>query len=222
MKVNIEDSWKGHLQQEFEKPYFKTLAYFVRDAYQQQCIYPPAKEVFHAFDLCSFEATKVVILGQDPYHGQGQAHGLCFSVRKGVAPPPSLRNIFKEIHNDLGVPIPTHGSLEHWARQGVLLLNTTLTVEAHKPGSHQNQGWQTFTDAVISEISNNKTNVVFLLWGAHAQKKQSLIDANRHLILTSPHPSPYSADRGFFGNKHFSKTNNYLKTHQLAPIDWVL
>ncbi|MEM9417354.1 MAG: uracil-DNA glycosylase [Bacteroidota bacterium] len=220
MQVNITDSWKKHLDQEFQQPYFEALASFVKAAYQHHKVYPPAKEIFRAFELCSLEATQVVILGQDPYHGPGQAHGLCFSVREDVPIPPSLLNIFTEIHNDLGISIPSNGNLERWAQQGVLLLNATLTVQAYKPGSHQKQGWETFTDAVISTISQTKEHVVFLLWGAYAKQKASLIDASKHLVLTSPHPSPFSADRGFFGNRHFSQTNAYLEAHQLQPIAW--
>lgn len=220
MQVNIAPSWKKHLDQEFQQPYFETLVNFVKAAYRQHAVYPPAKEIFRAFELCSLEDTRVVILGQDPYHGPGQANGLCFSVREEVRIPPSLLNIFTEIHNDLGRPIPPDGNLERWARQGVLLLNATLTVEVRKPGSHQNKGWETFTDAVISTVSAAKEHVVFLLWGAYAKQKASLIDGSKHLVLTSPHPSPYSADRGFFGNRHFSQANTYLETHQLAPIDW--
>lgn len=220
MKVNIASSWKKHLDQEFQKPYFEELAHLVKAAYRQHTVYPPAKEIFSALDLCDLDNTKVVILGQDPYHGPGQANGLCFSVREDVPIPPSLLNIFTEIRSDLGVPIPPNGNLERWARQGVLLLNATLTVEARKPGSHQKKGWETFTDAIINSISHAKEHIVFLLWGAYAKQKSNLIDTNKHLVLTSPHPSPYSADRGFFGNRHFSKANAYLEAHQLTPIDW--
>ena len=220
MQVNIAPSWKKQLAQEFQKPYFETLADFVKAAYRQHQVYPPAKKIFRAFEYCSLDDTKVVILGQDPYPGTGQANGLCFSVQEDVRIPPSLLNIFTEVHHDLGVPIPPNGNLERWAKQGVLLLNATLTVEACRPGSHQKKGWETFTDAVISTIAQTKAHVVFLLWGAYAQQKASLIDASKHLILASPHPSPYSADRGFFGNRHFSKTNAYLEAHQMKPIDW--
>ena len=220
MDVNIAPSWKQHLDQEFQKPYFQQLATFVKAAYRQHTVYPPAKEIFRAFALCSFEATQVVILGQDPYHGPGQAHGLCFSVNQGVPIPPSLLNIFTEIRDDVGTPMPQDGNLVRWAQQGVLLLNATLTVEARKPGSHQNQGWETFTDAVIQTVSREKKHVVFLLWGAYAQKKSHLIDGSKHLILKSPHPSPYSAERGFFGNRHFSQANAYLKQHKLEEIVW--
>jgi uracil-DNA glycosylase len=220
MQVKIEPSWKIHLESEFQKSYFKQLVDYVKQEYGHHTIYPPAKQIFHAFELCKFDATKVVILGQDPYHGPGQANGLCFSVNDGVRMPPSLVNIFKEIHAELGKPIPSSGNLERWAQQGVLLLNATLTVCAGKPGSHQKQGWETFTDAVIRIVAQQKTQVVFLLWGAYAQQKASLIDTQNNLVLQSAHPSPYSADRGFFGNNHFIKTNEYLRTHGLKPIDW--
>lgn len=220
MDVKIASSWKSHLSAEFEKPYFLQLIDFVKTEYQQNTVYPPGKEIFKSFDKCDFEHIKVVIIGQDPYHGPGQANGLCFSVRDGVRMPPSLVNIFKEINKDLGKPIPTSGDLERWANQGVLLLNATLTVRASTPGSHQNKGWETFTDAVIKTISDQKKNLVFLLWGAYAQKKGEVIDRNKHLVLMSAHPSPFSADRGFFGCKHFSKTNAYLKSKGLGEIDW--
>jgi len=220
VNVNIAPSWHQHLEQEFQKPYFEELADFVKKAYRHHTIYPPAKELFHAFSLCGFEETKVVILGQDPYHGPGQAHGLCFSVREGIPIPPSLANIFTEIYNELGVAIPPTGNLTRWAQQGVLLLNATLTVQARKPGSHQNKGWEQFTDTVIRILSEAKENVVFLLWGAYAQQKESLIDSTKHLILKSPHPSPYSANRGFFGNQHFKKTNAYLEGKGLMAIQW--
>lgn len=220
MKVNIAESWHQHLAKEFQKPYFAQLVSFVKTAYQHHSIYPPAKEIFRAFELCSFEATKVVILGQDPYHGPGQAHGLCFSVRENVSIPPSLANIFTEIHNELGVKRPANGSLERWAKEGVLLLNATLTVQAKTPGSHQNKGWEKFTDAVIRTLSQTKAHIVFLLWGAYAQKKASLIDMTKHLILQSPHPSPYAAGRGFFGNQHFIKANAYLEENNLTTVQW--
>lgn len=220
MQVKIAPSWKAHLSAEFEKPYFLQLIDFVKAEYTQNVVYPPGKEIFRAFDHCDFEQVKVVIIGQDPYHGPGQANGLCFSVRDGVRMPPSLVNIFKEIHKDLGKPIPASGDLERWANQGVLLLNATLTVRASSPGSHQNKGWETFTDAVIKTISDQKENLVFLLWGAYAQKKGEVIDRNKHLVLMSPHPSPFSADRGFFGCKHFSKANAYLKSKGLTEINW--
>lgn len=220
MDVKIAPSWKQHIAGEFGKPYFLQLTEFVRLEYQSTTIYPPGKEIFRAFDCCDFDQTKVVILGQDPYHGPGQANGLCFSVRDGIRMPPSLVNIFKEIHSDLGKPMPSSGNLERWANQGVLLLNATLTVRANTPGSHQNKGWETFTDAVIKKISDEKQNVVFLLWGAYAQKKGEVIDRSKHLVLMSAHPSPFSADRGFFGCKHFSKANAYLKSKGLPEIDW--
>ncbi len=219
-EVRINDSWKNGLQAEFEKPYFLNLIKFVRIEYATQTVYPPGKEIFRAFDACPFDDIKVVIIGQDPYHGPGQANGLCFSVREGVRIPPSLINIFKEIKLDLGKPIPASGNLERWAQQGVLLLNATLTVRGASPGSHQNKGWEPFTDEVIRKISEEKTGVVFLLWGAYAQKKGEIIDRNKHCVLMSAHPSPFSADRGFFGNKHFSKTNAYLKGKGIAEIAW--
>lgn len=220
MDVKIADSWKHHLSQEFQQDYFKELTAFVRSEYASATVYPPGREIFRAFDACSFDDVKVVIIGQDPYHGPGQANGLCFSVRDGQTFPPSLRNIFKEVLSDLGKPIPKSGDLERWARQGVLLLNATLTVRASTPGSHQNKGWETFTDAVIRAVSNEKQHVVFLLWGAYAQKKGEIIDSAKHLVLKSAHPSPFSADRGFFGGKHFSKANHYLKSKGLVEIDW--
>lgn len=219
-EVKIAPSWKSKLESEFQKPYFEELIQFVKQEYQLNTVYPPGKEIFRAFDCADFDQVKVVIIGQDPYHGPGQANGLCFSVREGVAMPPSLKNIFKEIHDDLGKPIPTTGELERWAKQGVLLLNATLTVRASSPGSHQNKGWETFTDAVIKQISDQRPNIVFLLWGAYAQKKGEIIDRNKHLVLMSAHPSPFSADRGFFGCKHFSKTNEYLKSKGIKEIDW--
>ena len=218
--VKIADSWKSRLKNEFDSPYFGHLVEFVRQEYSNQVIFPPAKEIFRAFDCCSFENLKVVIIGQDPYHSKGQANGLCFSVKPDVAIPRSLANIFKEIRSDLGQPIPINGCLERWADQGVLLLNATLTVRESSPGSHQNKGWEIFTDAVIKIISDEKENAVFLLWGAYAQKKGTLIDTQRHCVLQSPHPSPFSAASGFFGNKHFSKANAYLKNKGLKQIDW--
>ena len=220
MEVKIEASWKNRLLDEFKKNYFENLIGFVKSEYQTQTIFPPGKEIFKAFDCCSFENVKVVILGQDPYHGINQANGLCFSVRDGIRMPPSLVNIFKEIQQDLGKPIPKSGDLQRWADQGVLLLNATLTVRSGTPGSHQNKGWEIFTDAVIKKISDEKEHVVFLLWGAYAQKKGEVIDRNKHLVLMSAHPSPFSADRGFFGCKHFSKANAYLKSKGLKEIDW--
>lgn len=220
MNVRIENSWKQHLQAEFDKPYFEALTRFVRGEYATHTVYPPGKQMFAAFDVCPFDAVKVVILGQDPYHEPGQAHGLCFSVNDGVPFPPSLQNIFKEIENDLGKPIPATGNLLRWARQGVLLLNATLTVRAHQAGSHQNRGWEEFTDAVIHHLAEEREHIVFILWGAYAQRKGAFIDRTRHLVLQSPHPSPLSAHRGFFGNHHFSKANEYLVAHGIEPIDW--
>lgn len=220
MDVKIDQSWKEQLEQEFEKEYFNVLTNFVRNEYRNNTIYPPAKLIFNAFDLCPFDQVKVVIIGQDPYHGPGQAHGLCFSVNEGVKYPPSLRNIFKEIENDLGIPIPENGNLERWAQQGVLLLNATLTVRAATAASHQKKGWETFTDSVIHRVAEKKENVVFILWGSYAQKKGEFIDTKRHLVLKSVHPSPLSASRGFFGNHQFSKTNDYLVAHGKEPIKW--
>ena len=221
MNVQIEEGWKKALAPEFEKDYFVRLTDFVRQEYQQTTVYPPGRLIFNAFNLCPFDKVKVVIIGQDPYHGPGQAHGLCFSVNDGVAFPPSLQNIFKEIHDDLGMPIPTSGNLTRWAEQGVLLLNATLTVRAHQAGSHQNKGWETFTDAVIKIISEKKENLVFFLWGSYAQRKGAFIDTQRHLVLKSVHPSPLSANRGgWFGNHQFSQANAYLKSHGLKEIEW--
>lgn len=220
MDVKIESSWKERLEEEFKKPYFGNLADFVRQEYQHQTVFPKGKEIFNAFNHCSFENTKVVILGQDPYHGPGQAHGLSFSVREGVPFPPSLLNIFKEINRDLGLSIPSNGDLSRWAAQGVLLLNATLTVRAHQAGSHQNQGWEIFTDAVIQKLALEKENVVFMLWGAYAQKKASFISEDKHLKLHAPHPSPLSAHRGFLGCGHFSRTNAYLTEKGLHEIKW--
>ncbi|HJV32557.1 MAG TPA: uracil-DNA glycosylase [Patescibacteria group bacterium] len=221
MDVRLAESWKRQLKEEFGKPYFKELAGFVRGAYVAKTVYPPPKCVFNALDSVAFEDVRVVVLGQDPYHGPGQAHGLCFSVPDGVPKPPSLQNIFKEIHQDLGLPIPKSGNLEHWAKQGVLLLNATLTVEAGQAGSHQGKGWEEFTDAVIRKLSEGREGLVFLLWGAYAQKKGAHIDRAKHLVLEAPHPSPLSAHNGFFGCRHFSKTNAYLVSHGGAPIAWV-
>jgi uracil-DNA glycosylase len=220
MDVAIEAGWKSVLKEEFDKEYFNNLAQFVKEEYQKTTVYPPAGLIFNAFNLCPFSEVRTVIIGQDPYHGPGQAHGLCFSVRDGVGFPPSLINIFKEIELDLGISRPASGNLERWARQGVLLLNATLTVRAHLAGSHQKKGWEQFTDSVISILNREKSNLVFLLWGAYAQKKGENIDRNRHLVLESVHPSPLSASRGFFGNKHFSKCNNYLAENGKIPIDW--
>ncbi|MCF6167273.1 uracil-DNA glycosylase [Lutibacter sp.] len=221
MKVKIAESWGKVLQPEFEKPYFKQLTQFVKNEYITNNCFPKGNQIFEAFNLCSFEDLKVVIIGQDPYHGVGQAHGLCFSVNEGVAHPPSLINIFKEIQTDLSIPYPKSGNLERWAKQGVLLLNATLTVRAHNAGSHQKKGWEQFTDAVIEKISEEKKNVVFLLWGGFAKKKGLKIDKNKHHILTCGHPSPLSANRGYwFGNKHFSKTNDYLEAKKIEKIKW--
>lgn len=218
--VKLAESWKKRLINEFESPYFLELTAFVKQEYATHTVYPPGKEIFRAFDYCDFNNLKVVILGQDPYHGPGQANGLCFSVKPEVKMPPSLVNIFKEIKNDLGKPFPPNGDLERWANQGVLLLNATLTVRGGTPGSHQNKGWETFTDAVIKRIADQKEQVVFMLWGAYAQRKGQLIDEAKHCVLKSAHPSPFSADKGFFGNKHFSKANAYLKSKGLQEIDW--
>jgi uracil-DNA glycosylase len=221
MQVNIAESWKHILQPEFEKPYFKNLVEFVKDEYTKFTCYPKGSDIFAAFDYCSFDDVKVVIIGQDPYHGIGQANGLCFSVHDGISHPPSLINIFKEIETDLGIPYPESGDLSRWAKQGVLLLNATLTVRAHEAGSHQKKGWEQFTDAVISSISEQKEDVVFLLWGGYAKKKGAKIDKKKHHVLTSGHPSPLSANRGYwFGNKHFSQTNEFLTHKNLSVIDW--
>lgn len=221
MDVKIEQSWKKRLEPEFEKPYFTELTKFVREEYSTKQIFPPARQIFNAFNYCSFDDCKVVILGQDPYHGLGQANGLCFSVNDGVRIPPSLVNIFKEIHDDLGKPIPKTGNLERWAMQGVLLLNATLTVESGKAGSHQNKGWERFTDAVVKCVSDEKKNVVFMLWGRYAQDKGSIIKAEDHFVLKSKHPSPMSANGGgWFGNNHFSKANAFLESKGLEPINW--
>jgi len=220
MDVRIETSWKQRLEEEFEKPYFGELIRFVRQEYATHTVFPPGKLIFNAFDHCPFDQVKVVILGQDPYHGPGQAHGLCFSVPDGVPFPPSLQNIFTEIDKDLGVPVPASGNLERWANQGVFLLNATLTVRAHQAGSHQNKGWERFTDSVIHLLAENREHLVFMLCGSYAQQKGRFIDASRHLVLQSVHPSPLSAYRGFFGNRHFSQANAYLATHGLEPIHW--
>lgn len=221
MDVKIEKSWKEKLAKEFEKDYFRELTSFVREEYKGTTpIYPPARLIFNAFDHCPFENVKVVILGQDPYHGPGQANGLCFSVNKGIQFPPSLMNIFKEIADDTGKPIPSDGDLTRWSDQGVLLLNATLTVRAASAGSHQNKGWEQFTDAVIRILAEKRENIVFILWGSYAQKKGAFIDRNKHLVLTSPHPSPLSAYHGFFGNHHFTRANDYLQSHGMQPIEW--
>ena len=220
MQVKIEKSWQEVLQTEFDKPYFENLVGFVKQEYASNTIFPPAGQIFNAFNTCPFNNVKVVILGQDPYHGPSQAHGLCFSVNDGIQFPPSLQNIFKEITSDLGIPAPKTGNLTRWAEQGVLLLNATLTVRASQAGSHQGKGWEEFTDAVIKTISEKAENVVFILWGSYAIKKKSLINASKHCILTAPHPSPLSSYRGFFGCKHFSQTNTYLTSKGKTPIEW--
>ena len=222
MNVRIHDSWKTRLEPEFEKDYFKNLVEFVKQEYKTKPVYPPPGNIFRALDLCPFDKVKVVILGQDPYHGSGQANGLCFAVGNDVALPPSLQNIFKEIRDDLGLPIPQTGNLERWAEQGVLLLNATLTVAAGSAGSHQHKGWEEFTDAIIEKISEDMDGVVFLLWGKYAQGKGMMIDRSKHMALTAAHPSPFSAHSGFFGCRHFSKTNEYLKSIGKEPIDWII
>ena len=220
MDVKMEQSWKTRLAGEFEKDYFVKLTDFVRQEYRQATVYPSGPNIFNAFAHCPFDRVKVVIIGQDPYHEPGQAHGLCFSVQDGTPFPPSLQNIFKEITDDLGRPRPTSGDLTRWADQGVLLLNATLTVRAHRAGSHQGHGWETFTDAVIRCLNAERQHLVYMLWGAYAQKKGASIDTSRNLVLTSPHPSPLSAHRGFFGNRHFSRANDYLVALGESPIDW--
>lgn len=219
-QVKIHPSWKNVISEEFSKEYFEKLTEFVKKEYSSKIIYPEGKNIFRAFELCPFEDVKVVIIGQDPYHGPKQANGLCFSVNDGIALPPSLQNIYKEIETDLGVKRPTKGNLDNWARQGVLLLNATLTVRANTPGSHQKQGWEEFTDAVIKTISDKKEHIVFLLWGKYAQDKGAKIDSKKHHILKAPHPSPFSAHSGFFGSKHFSKSNEYLKSIGQKSINW--
>lgn len=220
MQVKIHPTWASRLQSEFDAPYFQQLTQFVKQEYASGPCYPPGPEIFNAFNLCPFPQVKVVIIGQDPYHEPGQAEGLCFSVKDGVQKPPSLVNIFKEIEDDLGRPAPTTGSLRRWAEQGVFLLNATLTVRAHQAGSHQGHGWETFTDAVIRRLSEEREHLVFILWGSFAQRKGQVIDRSRHLVLASAHPSPLSAYRGFFGNHHFSRANDYLIEHGLQPISW--
>ena len=221
MAVSIHESWKAQLSQEFEQTYFSALINFIKKEYANHTCYPKGKDIFAAFDRSPFDQTKVVIIGQDPYHGPDQANGLCFSVKDGIPHPPSLINIFKEIETDLGKPYPKSGNLQPWADQGVLLLNATLTVRAHQAGSHQNKGWETFTDAVIKKLSREKVGLVFLLWGGFAKKKAALIDKNKHHILTSGHPSPLSANRGYwFGNRHFSTTNRLLSERGKTPIQW--
>ncbi len=223
MDVTIEESWKEALKAEFEKPYFQQIILFLKtEKAAGKTIYPPGKLIFNAFDHTPIDRVKVVLLGQDPYHGKGQAHGLSFSVPDGVAPPPSLVNIFKELHDDVGISISKSGNLTKWAEQGVMLLNTSLTVRASEAGSHAKIGWTQFTDAVIEKISALEKNVVFILWGKFAQEKQALIDETKHLVLKAAHPSPFSADKGFFGCRHFSKTNEYLAKHGIDPIDWKL
>ena len=221
--ILLEHSWKNELKEEFEKEYFKNLIAFLKEEKQKgKTIFPPGNQIFKAFEFTPFDKVKVVILGQDPYHGQGQAHGLCFSVQDGIKPPPSLLNIYKELNNDLGILITNTGNLTKWTKQGVLLLNATLTVQAHKPGSHQNKGWEQFTNEIIKKLSEKRTGIVFLLWGKYAQDKGSVIDGTKHHVLKAPHPSPFSADRGFFGCKHFSKTNAFLKSQGEKEIDWNL
>ena len=218
----IEAGWKSVLMDQFQSSYFRTLKEFLEEEKKKYTLYPPGNLIFNAFQRTPFDRVKVVILGQDPYHGKGQAHGLCFSVPQGIPKPPSLVNIFKELHSDLGIPIPEHGNLEKWADQGVLLINATLTVRDSQAGSHQKRGWETFTNRVIEVVSQEKSGVVFLLWGRFAQAKESLIDNGKHLILKSAHPSPLSAYNGFFGCRHFSKTNDYLKKQEETGIDWTL
>ncbi|MRT15853.1 uracil-DNA glycosylase [Vitellibacter sp. q18] len=221
MEVTMEPGWKAILKDEFEKPYFKNLVEFVKNEYASAKCFPPGKQIFSAFDHAPFDEVKVVIIGQDPYHGPGQAHGLCFSVGENVALPPSLKNIFEEIRTDVGTPIPNNGNLQRWANQGVLLLNATLTVRAHQAGSHQNKGWEKFTDAVIDKLSSEREGLVFMLWGGPAKKKGAKVDSSKHLVLTSGHPSPLAANRGYwFGNKHFSKANEFLKEKGKDPINW--
>ena len=220
MNVRIDPTWREALADQWNMPYFESLTDFVRERYRTATVYPPASKIFAAFDACPFDKVKVVILGQDPYHGPGQANGLCFSVSPGVAMPPSLINIFKEIESDLGKPMPADGNLERWASQGVLLLNSTLTVDAHQANSHQGKGWELLTDAAIRALAERRDNIVFMLWGIYAIRKGDFIDRSRHLVLTSPHPSPLSAYRGFFGNHHFSLANDYLAAHGKTPIEW--
>jgi len=221
MQVKIHSSWQSHLSDEFTKPYFQNLISFVKEEYSKSRCFPKGSQIFSAFDFCPFDDVKVVVIGQDPYHGYGQANGLCFSVNDGVSFPPSLINIFKEIELDVNIPFPKSGNLERWAKQGILLLNATLTVRESEAGSHQNRGWELFTDAVIQKISDEKENVVFLLWGGFAKKKGAKIDRNKHCVLETGHPSPLSANRGlWFGNKHFSTTNEFLLSKEKSPINW--
>ena len=222
MNINIEESWKNILQSEFEKESFINLFEFVKSEYENHHCYPEDKKIFAAFNTCSFKDLKVVIIGQDPYHGKGQANGLCFAVLDGIPHPPSLKNIFKELHTDVGKSIPVSGNLSSWAKQGVLLLNSSLTVEKGLPGSHQGKGWEIFTTEVLKVININKNNIVFILWGKKAQEKGEFLDRKRHLVIESTHPSPFSAHNGFFGSKPFSKTNNYLIEKHIKPIDWQL
>jgi uracil-DNA glycosylase len=223
MNVQIEAGWKKVLEAEFTKPYFLQIVHFLKtEKILGKIIYPPGSQIFNAFEMSPFQKTKLVILGQDPYHGPGQAHGLCFSVPDGVRPPPSLQNIFKELNTDIGMPVPQTGNLTAWARQGVLLLNAYLTVQANSPASHSQAGWGEFTDTVIQRLSDLKKNLVFLLWGKFAQEKQTLIDETKHYVLKAAHPSPFSADKGFFGCRHFSKANTYLMKNGMDPIDWKL
>ncbi len=220
MEVKIEKTWQEKLHDQFKSPYFHSLAEFVRNEYSHRTVYPPGRLIFSAFDHCPFEKVRVVILGQDPYHGHGQANGLCFSVADGITKPPSLVNIYKEIESDLGIVPPESGNLERWARQGVLLLNATLTVRERTPGSHQGKGWEQFTDAVVARLNSDREQLVFMLWGAYAQKKGQVINRNKHLVLEAPHPSPFSVHRGFFGCRHFSRCNEYLRQHGKEPVDW--
>tara|TARA_R110002051_G_scaffold56046_9_gene104050 strand:+ start:50240 stop:50905 length:666 start_codon:yes stop_codon:yes gene_type:complete len=221
MKINLSDDWKGVLQKDLDMPYFQELVQFIKTEYTEYTCYPPVPSIFSAFNYCSFKETKVVIIGQDPYHDKGQANGLCFSVKEGIKHPPSLINIFKEIQNDLNIPYPESGNLENWAQQGVLLLNTTLTVREHEPGSHQKKGWEKFTDSVIVKLSQEKSDIVFMLWGSFAKKKAKLIDPKKHHMLTSGHPSPLSANRGYwFGNKHFSSCNKILTQIGNKSVVW--
>lgn len=220
MNIRIEESWKRELAAEWDKDYFVALTNWLHVEYRTKQIFPPGRQIFAAFDSTPFNDVKVVILGQDPYHDVGQANGLCFSVNDGIPFPPSLNNIFKEVHDDTGAPIPSSGNLERWAQQGVLLLNATLTVEAHQAGSHQNRGWEEFTDAAIARLATSREHLVFILWGSYAIKKGAFINRMKHLVLTSPHPSPLSAYRGFFGNHHFSQANAYLQQHGITPINW--
>jgi uracil-DNA glycosylase len=219
--IQLEPSWKAELAGEFDKPYMQSLRQFLLQEKQQgQQVFPPGSQIFNALNTTPFDKVRVVILGQDPYHGPGQAHGLCFSVQQGVAVPPSLQNIYKELHADLSLPVPSHGNLMQWAEQGVLLLNAVLTVRAAQANSHQGKGWEHFTDRIVELLNERREHLVFMLWGSYAQRKGAMIDRKRHLVLTSPHPSPLSAHRGFLGNRHFSKANQYLQQHQLASIDW--